>query len=538
MQMGICNENAKASSSQSPSRAPAPTRVCLPPVCMKRYHHFIQTGILHENANANPHSPRTLSRAPAPTRACLRLPLEILANIFREVAPSSPFYNTPSLDDPPNPGAFPYSIVRVCKSWRNAAYSVPEFFTRVFIFVDVDNSPHELETKLCRSRTLDLSVYIVRKPHTSVLADPLEHPRVCAAMKALVPHIERCEVVSFEVLHSWSLPSVTDDLFRQAPKLHTLTMKSLLVAPTWTLRAHFNPEKWRIPARCSNMRDTTLTCHTIVDALRTPFWTKKFSKLNRKTLSVAHCTTLDDCTFTLCDLLRTFSHMGHFAVLELLGVDLAFQSCIDCNDPVRVSYQNLNFEGLSRGVLEGFFAGTENQTDLCSLYIARCQLGRIDYLAAWVLGLQDIDSGEDVVSFVRHWNGFELRLERCEGVNDDCIELLTQMRPCGTFFAKTLRKLIIVSCPSISVQALKTLVTLRKEEAAKYDPLQASDNPLPMHQLEVTGAREQLSEEDLKWFAENLEAFHWQVAKASKGFASPILSGDYSDLPLSDFESL
>ncbi|KAF8955066.1 hypothetical protein BDZ97DRAFT_1861828 [Flammula alnicola] len=468
----------------------------------------------------------------------LSLPSEVLLRIFEEVYLASCHIDFDSA--PPSkladPALFPYCIMRVCKAWKTLVRSVPLFATRVIIFVDEPVVFKDLQDQFRDSKSLLIKVFVVRKeyPETN---DPLEKDGVVDVMKALIPHITRCQVVVFDLLHSSSLPRIAD-FSGKAAKLRTLRIKSRIANSNEDAQIVAPVVRTLTPFLCPSLQYLDLDCHVFIEALRIPKWEESLNTVSKKHLSLSNIRGLDAEEFDLRDLILALSKMGHFTSLKLSQIDLDHKSCLKRGFPGRVFIQNFEFIGLSRELITGFFAAYDNRIDVSNLVMKRCQLGRVRYVPSWYLNLQEIDAEEDISGFVSHWDGFGLHILDCPGVDDRLLEMLAQFQPNdNNFFAPTLRQLQIRVPPrssSISIEAVKHLIVARREEAAKHDPLTARESSLPMYSLSVTGSALQLPLQDRAWFYEHLECFLWDTPPTRCD--SPVLTNDCSEWDFSGFD--
>ena len=100
------------------------------------------------------------------------LPTELLIEIFNYVylGIRVPVGDTGIMgldpdDDPLSPSIFPYSLSSVSERWREIMSAVPEFWTRLVVFVDSSNptSLSNFRSEIEWSQNLSLSVTIIRR---------------------------------------------------------------------------------------------------------------------------------------------------------------------------------------------------------------------------------------------------------------------------------------------------------------------------------------------------------------------------------------
>ncbi|KAH7929398.1 hypothetical protein BV22DRAFT_135355 [Leucogyrophana mollusca] len=128
--------------------------------------------------------------------------------------------------DPLSPSYFPLALTRVCTAWRDIMSTVPEFWTRLVIFVDNDPTPlSQVESWLEWSRDLPLDILVTRRPDRFEEDDPDENDRVDCLIDVIYGDIERCQRLCFDVILASSLPPL--DIFNHlvAPHLATFTLE-------------------------------------------------------------------------------------------------------------------------------------------------------------------------------------------------------------------------------------------------------------------------------------------------------------------------
>ncbi|KAF9485725.1 hypothetical protein BDN70DRAFT_871050 [Pholiota conissans] len=410
--------------------------------------------------------PTNLKRA-----SILTLPNEVLLRIFYEVYYAScdirlDEESTTKLADA---SLFPQCLIKVCKAWKKLVRSVPRFATRIMVFVDEPISFDELRGRFEDSKTLFIKVFAIRRQYPDTY-DPFEKGVTRDVVKALSPHIERCKVVVFDLLQNSSLPHMTQ-FSGQAPKLRTLRMqcrRSVANESTQLVSQHellTQPS----PFICPHLQYLDMHGHMFVEAVHIPQWQRSIRALSRKQLTISHLRNVPAEEFDLRKLMLTLSEIHHLTKLKLLDVELDNTTCISEASPGPIFIQNFEFEDLSRSFFTGFFAAYENAIDVSDTVIKNCQLGRVDYFPSWSLKFENIDAEEDLVEFISRWDGFYLLFKNCPGIDDRLLERLSTLPPPGkVFYAPTFRHLEISgssSASNFSVEALKFLVTARKEHA-------------------------------------------------------------------------
>jgi hypothetical protein len=378
----------------------------------------------------------------------------------------------------------------------------------------------ELQSQFSDSGSLLVKVFVIREDYTAA-ADPLEGDRVADVMKVLVPNVTRSKVVVFDLLHSSSLPPMAHFSGR-ATELRTLKMKSRIYEVAQ--RPHPSDPK---PFQCPSLQFIDLNGASFLEALRIPMWVDSFHILSKKHLAISNLSLAEVKNVDLRDLIIAISRMGHLTSLKLSNVELDHRSCL-ARRPPALFVQNLEFEGLKRDVMTGFFAGYENKTDVSNFHLKQCQLGSVGYLRSWHLALEGIDTEEDVTFFISKWDGFGLQIIDCPGVINNVLQLLSRtQRSTNCLYCPTLRQLCLSPFSSVTVQAVKNLVATRQAKSDEFEVGSSSSRPLPMYAISMTGAGPPLSMEDVAWFNKSLEAFIWHVPPPEPD--SPTLEADCSN---------
>ncbi|PPQ75028.1 hypothetical protein CVT26_011926 [Gymnopilus dilepis] len=451
---------------------------------------------------------------------------EVLLLIFQEVV--SLVTQHPEFDeaqDLADASAFPGSITRVCKKWKNLIKNIPHFSTRVMAFVDEPLSTTELERQFSLSRSLLIKVFVVRRDYTTT-EDSSEKGRVRDVMKALVPHVTRCQVVVFDILHDSSLPPITY-FSGKADRLRTLRMKARIhgsvildrTQPTPTPSLRLNPKVFL----CPRLQYLNLDGRIFVQAMSIPGWAESIHMLSQKRLTVSNLSPSPD--FHLDDLLTAVERLGHLTELKLSYVDLDAPSNVG-KPFISIFVQNFQLEGLKRDFLSGFFTHHYNTIDVTRIVMEGCELGRVDFYSCWYLHIRGLGEGENINEFVRYWDGFGLYIKDCPGLDDTLIELLANPQRSGSFVAPTMRQLEISSSGVVSVNAIKSLVLNRVPGLAPVHLQQ--DSLKPMYSISVFNTDVSIVKEDKDWFESKLEFFNW-TNPPPKSCQSPLLEDDLAN---------
>ncbi|KAF9455540.1 hypothetical protein BDZ94DRAFT_1277948, partial [Collybia nuda] len=104
--------------------------------------------------------------------------------------------------------------------WNNLTRLAPILWTDLRIYVDEEpTSLSRIQTYLDLSLDLPLDLHVLQHMYMHGSIDPNENLRCRAVIGMLIPHFRRCRIISFNVLHSSSLPSIHRKFRRHAPHL-------------------------------------------------------------------------------------------------------------------------------------------------------------------------------------------------------------------------------------------------------------------------------------------------------------------------------
>jgi hypothetical protein len=130
--------------------------------------------------------------------------------------------------------SFTYGLWSVCTTWRDIMSLVPQFWTRIIIFLDSPTfSLADVRSHLEWSRDLLIDVTITKNKDHDLFAEREsdENWRVRNVTVLLHPHIHRCQNISYNVIHSSSLPLLSTDLHGPIPHLKQLHLESARYSP-------------------------------------------------------------------------------------------------------------------------------------------------------------------------------------------------------------------------------------------------------------------------------------------------------------------
>ena len=412
-------------------------------------------------------------------------------------------------DDLKSPSVFPYALSAVCKAWFNVMLLVPAFWTRLVIFVDEERtSISTLRSQLSASRNLPFRAHIFNR-QIAICQDTAEGPRVKAVVDELIPHLHRCERLTFDVMHNSSLPSIC----------HTFSGSySLLTELSMQCRIYDEPqgfdnggEERMEPFFFPGLNSIALTGSAFVDFIKTPPWR---GGGNMYLFSLSHLSSLKNLNLTFTGLIHILNKFDRISSLELKHIDLPYDPSeqVPSGWDLRVQICSILLEGFKRAPFKAFNE-LVNGLDLESQTIRACELSAGHVNETMNFTLEDIHSTEDLLSIIPTLSNRSVNFISCQGLNDACLELLSKPNPRTHLWSlEILKDLTISRCPGISVRALKDLVESRLVEASargygvnpEYDDY---DELMPLDSLKVFDCGLNISSEDAQWFEGKVGCF-------------------------------
>jgi len=428
-------------------------------------------------------------------------------NVFPECmcVPFGPYHTKWNDDDDlKSPSVFPYALSAVCKAWFDVMLLVPEFWTRLVIFVDDGwTSISALRSQLSASRNLPFRAHIFNS-QTAICQDTAEGPRVKSVVDELIPHLHRCERLTFDVMHNSSLPSICHTFSGSYSLLTELSMQCRIYDEP---QGFDNEGEERIePFFFPNLHSIALTGSAFVDAIKTPAW-RDGGDLSL--FSLSHLPSIKNPNLTFTGLIHILNKFDSISSLELKHIDLPYDPSeqVPRGWDLEVQICSILLEGFKRAPFKAFNE-LINGLDLESQTIRACELSAGCVNETMNFTLEDIHSTEDLLSIIPTLSNRFVSFISCQGLNDSCLELLSKPDPRTHLWSlEIVRDLTISRCPGISVRALKDLVESRLAEAtarAEYDDY---DELTPLGSLKVFDCGLNISQEDAQWFEGKVRRF-------------------------------
>ncbi|KAF9458298.1 hypothetical protein BDZ94DRAFT_113905 [Collybia nuda] len=410
-------------------------------------------------------------------------------------------------EDRRNPHIFPYAISLVCNQWRSLVKLVPIFWTRVIVFVDANPTPlAELREHLTLSGGLPLDLYILRREDTYDQLDPEEHIRCGAVIDIIRPHFRRCRIISFNVVHNSSLPSVVHDFRGKAVHLTTLELKCRVDDGQ-----HFVSRPNRLNGKAFSFPSLDvldIDGRNFADAcVYLPTWGKALAQPRELHVTISNFRPLLNKVNHSCNVGNVavaLSYIYELRCLSFINVEFPIVNADDWDvGELDLEMTALNLTDVPQIFLDNFLEFIQSEIQYLNI-IHSSMPSRGMALHAAEVSLQDIPSQEDIPAFLKRWRGVVLDVSDCEGFDDRALEALGVNHPAST--ANILyerREFIISDCPNVSPNALKDLINARHKANAEGQHDQCT--------LVVTGKCGLLSAADRAWFEENLKFFRWKT---------------------------
>ncbi|KAJ3504809.1 hypothetical protein NLJ89_g7746 [Agrocybe chaxingu] len=446
--------------------------------------------------------------------------------------------------------SFSYHLHRasaVCRQWRDIIRTLPEYWSRVVIFLDLDEPLEDIEARIARSKGLPLDVRVIRSNWDDDVSDSSsgedeessqikqEQSRAREIMKILAPLVPRCRSFVFDTKYSSSLPFISQYFRGTAPHLRVLKLQCQ------TERR--NVECPEIPTikpedEFTFPRLTTIVLDgcTFMDACRVPSWTRQVKSLYLDTLSISLLSVPDshDDQFDMYKFADYLAKIGYIRHLSLAHIEIAYDPGTEDEGYHQYKVDNLTIENQDQPWLEEFNLITFGSS-LCYYHLLDSSIAYESMTMAHHLRLERITDFGYVFdrAIARHF-GNRLDLVDCEGLKDHHLDVIA--RKC-----QLLRRLYLLDCPNITVQGLKNMITAREDVAGAYDEdrvigdrdtsdetgsvVELTDeddteladgyvdsggaNFTPIHRLHVQGHPHKLTKSERLWFKRRLEFFSW-----------------------------
>lgn len=476
-----------------------------------------------------------------------RLPVELLLTIFRIVYVDSfsPSYDNlfthlvlcesvgnclsgpyetkwRERDDIISPILFPYALASVCTTWRDVMFLVPEFWTRIIILIDSELfSLSDIRLQLESSRNLSIDVTITKRSAIFEGREVDENRLVGNVTALLHPHLQRCETIHYDVLHSSSLPTMSLDLSDSMPELRQLRLESTQCSNAYqsaSRRSVYPRNVLRFPA----LEKLVIDGWNFIELYRNdPQWISHITGQLRLSISHYIPSGIDGGRFSFHDAFEFMSRIPRLISLTLHDIEFDFELVMRLDrflvDEHFASLSSIELNGLSSRLTTGILAYLE-LFYLDSITIIRCPLSEVGYPPhSPYLTLEDLPCTEDMCRYIAYWSGVELYISDCPTFDDSILEMLgstwgSEDGDGADLCAPRLFQLSLHNCTSFSTTALRSMVEARQAVTLGFTEVTVNDNP-PLSYISVSGSAPKIFKEDKEWLENNLDCFDWSPEK-------------------------
>jgi hypothetical protein len=392
------------------------------------------------------------------------LPAELLLMILKLVYAQEIFVgwrDTGWMDTDINSSSlFPYAIAAVCSHWRDIMSLVPEFWTRVVIFIDlVPTTPPA--TVLSWSRNLPLEVIVTRVDFGCAVDIQHEQNQVVSIMKTLVHSlVNRSRGLLFNVKFSSSLPPFPDsfqgawsnliELFLQCQEDNGGSTDVWGSFTSTEQELEYPALKWLfVDGRnyykaCRKDSQWMVRCPSVCD------------------LAISHYTPLSGELFSSYDFMLPIIALPSLGTLRINDVALyPSPSSVEGTLPLTLDGQGIQFSHIHD--FKPIASILNLLPDNIDIALTRCATGhpRRYFNREGRLTLRDIEADQDLVPLLHCWAGEDLHVINCPGFNDAVLDLMATVVAGEYSCAPYMGALIITDCPNFSAAALRQLVIAR-----------------------------------------------------------------------------
>ncbi|KAJ3509940.1 hypothetical protein NLJ89_g4953 [Agrocybe chaxingu] len=439
----------------------------------------------------------------------------------------------------------------VCQQWRDVILHLPEYWSRVIVFVDRDVKPADIKERIDRARDLPLDILVTRSPYGGAHYDnndneaeiKQEKTRAKKIMKLLRPLIPRCRSFVFDVEYSSSLPFISQSFRGTAPRLRVLKLQCRVDTKDAVL-----PRVPKIKRKDEfifpRLSTVVLDGATFMDACNIPSFMRQLKDMYLDTLSISRLTApnpddededdeYDPAGFDIYNLADHLANIGYTRHLTLAYIDVAYDPGTEEGGEHQWRVDNLTIKGQDEPWVEELNCITFGSS-LCYYHLINSSIYYESMMMAHHLRLEGIiDFGNFGRTMERHF-GNRLDIVKCNRFMDYHLDAIAN----GCRF---LRRLYLVDCPNITIGGLKLMLADREALASKNDerPKGCHDTSddvesivevdeeddtqmtlsyasrlgrktfTPIHRLHVKGHQLKLTTAEHQWFSDRLEFFSW-----------------------------
>ncbi|KDR80963.1 hypothetical protein GALMADRAFT_207872 [Galerina marginata CBS 339.88] len=444
------------------------------------------------------------SSKPPTAPSISQLSFDVLGLIFEQARPDE----SKASDQADNKALsrFPYNLAAVCKQWREVLSLSPGYWVNPTFYVgSIDPTPlHDVRSFLEWSRDMRITVEVKRSPEAEVTnSDPHEGERTRAVIDALKPHVHRCLLITFDVIHGSSLPSISRDLFNVSPYLLGLTLRCKSDdGPPANLEKTGPVQEL---ASQPNFLQFLLSGHTIHDAIE---------NVPQIFKCLTNAQTLEFCCFdsekysesptsNATDLFNAFKYPEALKLGTLHALNIPYETHPKGWPLNLPRAKNILLSDHNNTTMKTIFEHLDFRA-VETLLIERCPLSNVSITGPRKLFLEGITS--DLVKPLSSWRGSLIQLKDAPTATDTLLDLFI-----GQVGSSAVQHVYLHDCPNVSVNGLQRLCMMRKRPGF-----------VPIMSLSVGGRAPEIDQED----ADYLVALVGQDLTRETGFfewKSPIL---------------
>ncbi|EIW85759.1 hypothetical protein CONPUDRAFT_142189 [Coniophora puteana RWD-64-598 SS2] len=335
---------------------------------------------------------------------------------------------TSACDDPS--AGFPFSPAHVCRYWLDILSLKPSYWSTIIVPLHLPLVPSILSIYsdvLGQQSTIsECRIYCNSSP---CLPSSTENSRINAAMRALAPHLHKCETIS--ICPRYCSSTVLASRYLNGLDTERLVYFSLFCSETDTTEdAHF----------------TSFTCTRLL-----------WLYMDAKTLISFAWSEGSKCGEDFDGRLRVYvklycpsngpSYLAPSALITALVTLTKRSECIDCLNIDGVSFDKesvhppalqddinvitVELTDLHGAILREFFLRFEGG-DGRIVQATRCTFDSpIIMQDVPILYLEGMDDGAAVLCALRHWDGTSLEIKNCPGFTDAALNMLTSEDLCS-----------------------------------------------------------------------------------------------------------
>ncbi|KAF8063209.1 hypothetical protein FPV67DRAFT_232906 [Lyophyllum atratum] len=324
---------------------------------------------------------------------------------------------------------FPYAAAAVCRRWRDILESIPAFWTRVVAFVDLDPTPLSRIRKQIRlSRGEELEIFVLRRPNTiSPVVEFNEHERCRAIIDLIMSQLHRCRSISFRVMKTSSLPSISRDFHGPATALTKLVLRACIDdgRPSGDCGSASLPSSDFQPFHCPNLSEIDIDGRNFAYAyMDLPSWRSHLSPetvFDRNelslTLSTFHPVLPKDHAFTLDDFLDVMEMLSTPHTLSLDTMEFGCLNLLPLDAFPTIYPYSSSLSGVTSSFMKAF-TSRAHFDNVVLLDVDQCGLTGVEVPDVRNVTLQNIGAKEDISAFLSSWEGSFLEIVGCRGFDD------------------------------------------------------------------------------------------------------------------------